>query len=243
MRWRSISAAGSPGGWGGPRAVAPRLAPLAPGCQAGGKGVRTGMNPSDKAGQQYGPPPRRGIGLFIMKGLFDVLQSKTKIFRLPRSKISCALLLGERSPLWVNLRRRNRLRYRPGREEKGGKAPRHAGGAGRGERGSTEPPTTPRLQADAHPSPKSAAAASGEGEWPPGAVSAPSIRPGSQRSLGSRSSCNIASRPGASPRPCSGSEQGVPTAASPGVASFSPELPSGWERRRDPEALPGSPDP
>jgi len=71
----------------------------------------------------------------------------------PRPKLSCALLLGERSPLWVNLRRRKRLRYRPGGEGKGGKAPRHAGGAGWGERGSAEPPTPSRLQADAQTRP------------------------------------------------------------------------------------------
>lgn len=184
MRWRSTSAAESPGARGGPRAGEPppgrrRRAgpggtavsrPLGPRVQVWGeRGTHRDGSRWQSGAARRSPAPDRnwavhneGLGFF-----FDVLQSKTKIFRLPRPKLSCALLLGERSPLWVNLRRRKRLRYRPGREGKGGKAPRHAGGAGRGERGNAEPPTTPRLQADAQPSPKSAPATCGEGECHP----------------------------------------------------------------------------
>lgn len=73
---------------------------------------------------------------------------------------------GERSPLWLNLRRRRRLRYRPGGEA-WGRVGKHRGTleGSAGWSGAAQSPA--RLQSGAQPSPKPSPATSGEGKRHP----------------------------------------------------------------------------
>lgn len=138
--------------------------PLVAGGEAGGKGVRTGEKPGVKAGRQDGPLPWIGTGLFIMNSFLMSCSQRQKSSGSPPQTF-CPTS-GERSPLWLNLRRRKRLRYRPGGEA-WGRVGKHRGTleGSVGWSGAAQSPS--RLQSDGQPSPSPSPATSGEGKRHP----------------------------------------------------------------------------